>query len=456
MKNKKVVVALKYYKGEINPFDAAALEAALEAGFNDVTVVAMAPMSVMSALSSLTRLGVDAILVSDHLFAGSDTIATSYILSEVIRKLNPDLVFCGRQSIDGDTAQVPPMIAERLGFALTGKVVELSPSGEFKTRAGDLADLNSKRVITFERMRTLRFPSMFSKPRPVSVITNSELKLPAERVGLRGSPTRVIKSYESTVGRRMCKFIKMEELADTINFSLNRERKEVFSVSCEKLEKIYFFGNIRSLAESIADVAVEVLCDGKDICEIADYLKSEAARVVLFEGNDMLKELASRLAVLCGAGICADCISFRIDDGRFVMTRPAGGGNITADIISVSDMAFATVKTADSKGAEVIFSIGKGAISKIDRIRKISDEYNAELCASRIVVDSGKMPYSSQVGLTGKSVAPSVYVAYGISGAVQHTVGISGARTVIAINNDKNATIFDYADYGIVADINEF
>ena len=456
MKNKKIVVALKYYKGEINPFDGAALESALEAGFTDVTVVAMAPMSVLPSLTSITRLGVEAVLVSDPHYAGSDTIATSYILAEVIRKLDPDLVFCGRQSIDGDTAQVPPMLAERLGFALSNKVVELSPSGEFKTRGGDTVDLDTKRVVTFERMRTLRFPSMFSKPRSVTVITNCELALDPARVGLSGSPTRVVKAYESTVGRRTCKFIDKRELSDTILSSLKKEKREVFASSSEKLDKIYFFGNIRPLAESIANEAVEVAYDGKTALELAAHLKGEGARVVLFEGCDRLKELASRIAVLCEAGICADCISFRIDDGRFVMTRPAGGGNITADIISVSDMAFATVKTADSKGAEVIFSIGKGAISKIDRIRKISDEYNAELCASRIVVDSGKMPYNSQVGLTGKSVAPSVYVAFGISGAVQHTVGISGARTVIAINNDKNATIFDYADYGIVADINEF
>jgi electron transfer flavoprotein alpha subunit len=456
MKNKKVVIALKYYKGEINPFDGAALEAALEVGFTDITVLAMAPMSVMPALTSITRLGVEAILVSDPLFAGSDTIATSYILSEVIRRLDPDLVFCGRQSIDGDTAQVPPMLAQRLGFALSSKVVEILPTSDFKTRTGEFVDLNSKRVVTFERMRTLRFPSMFSKPRTVTLITNSDLCLTPERVGLAGSPTRVIKAYESTVGRRNCKFISKDELKDTVIRSLSRERKEIFSASSEKLDRICFFGNIRPLAESIANDAIGIEYDGRDIREIADRLKTEGARVVLFEGNDRLKELAARLAVLCEAGICADCISFRVDDGKFVMTRPAGGGNITADIVSVSDMAFATVKTADTKGAEVIFSVGKGAVSNIDRIRELSAEYNAELCASRIVVDSGKMPYSSQVGLTGKSVAPAVYVAFGISGAVQHTVGISGARTVIAINNDKNAPIFDYADFGIIADINEF
>jgi electron transfer flavoprotein alpha subunit len=297
---------------------------------------------------------------------------------------------------------------------------------------------------------------MFSRPSDVRVINNSELGFDGGSVGLSGSPTRVVKAYESTVGRRACQFIDKSRLDEVITESLGRDVGEVLCEQSEKLNEVYYFGNIKPLAESIAHNAKEVSYEGSSVDEIAAYLKSNGARVVLFEGNDTLKQIAARVAVIVGAGICADCISFRVDNGKFVMTRPAGGGNITADIISVSDMAFATVKTADTKGAEVIFSVGKGAVSNIDRIRELSDKYNAELCASRIVVDSGKMPYSSQVGLTGKSVAPAVYVAFGISGAVQHTVGISGARTVIAINNDKNAPIFDYADFGIIADINEF
>ena len=80
----------------------------------------------------------------------------------------------------------------------------------------------------------------------------------------------------------------------------------------------------------------------------------------------------------------------------------------------------------------------------------MAKQCNAEICCSRIVADSGKLPYEQQVGLTGKTVNPKVYVAFGISGAVQHTCAIAGAGTVIAVNKDKNARIFDYADYGII------
>ena len=135
------------------------------------------------------------------------------------------------------------------------------------------------------------------------------------------------------------------------------------------------------------------------------------------------------------------------------MTRPALGGNITADIICESDMAFATVRTVKKEGSDVIFSVGKGAVEQIETIKELARKYNAEVCCSRIVADSGKLPYEKQVGLTGRTVSPKVYVAFGISGAVQHTCAISGAGTVIAVNVDKQERIFDYADYGIIDDV---
>ena len=91
----------------------------------------------------------------------------------------------------------------------------------------------------------------------------------------------------------------------------------------------------------------------------------------------------------------------------------------------------------------------------IEKIRALAKKYHAQLAATRTVVDSGDMPYEYQVGLTGKTVSPKVYVAFGISGAVQHTCAIESAKTVIAINPDKDARIFEYADYGIVSKIED-
>ena len=95
-----------------------------------------------------------------------------------------------------------------------------------------------------------------------------------------------------------------------------------------------------------------------------------------------------------------------------------------------------------------------GALPYIDKVRALAEKYGAELCSTRPVADSGSMPYSSQVGITGRVIAPSVLVTFGVSGAVQHTAAISGAGTVIAVNTDRGARIFDYADFGIITDIN--
>ena len=109
----------------------------------------------------------------------------------------------------------------------------------------------------------------------------------------------------------------------------------------------------------------------------------------------------------------------------------------------------ATVRTK-SKSSDIIVSGGKGVADRLDKLKEFADALNAQLGASRGLVDANGAPYEHQVGLTGKTVNPKVYIAVGISGAIHHTVAIEGAKTVIAINPDKNARIFEYADYGIL------
>ena len=449
MKNKKIVVCLKYFKGELNPFDGAALECALEMGAKDITAVTMSPPSAKPTFQALTRLGVKCLFISDSAYAGSDTQATSYILSEAIKRLNPDLVFCGRQSVDGDTAQVPPMLAQRMGYAIQTKVMAFD--GEKITlRSGESFVPQDKTVITFEKIRTLRFPSIFSKIGEVETWDNGILQLPIEKCGFKGSPTRVVKSYESTVGRRDCQFFSVEKLHELIENALKKPRIAQAQEAGKKLKKAYFVGGVKSIAESIAMEAIELEIENKTPEEIA---REVTGKTVLWEDSERLKVFASQTAVLCGAGLCADCISFRVENERLIMTRPALGGNITADIVCESDTTFATVRTVKNDGAEVIFSVGKGAIDQIEEIKEFAKKYNAEVCCSRIVADSGKLPYEKQVGLTGRTVSPKVYVAFGVSGAVQHTCAIAGANTVIAVNTNKQARIFDYADFGIITEV---
>lgn len=452
MKNKKVVVCLKYFKGELNPFDGAALECALETGAKEIVALTMSPASASGAFQSLTRLGVKCVMVSDPLYAGSDTQATSLVLAEAIKRLKPDLVFCGRQSVDGDTAQVPPMLAWRLGFGIRTKAMEIDGESVL-LRSGERFSPQTGTVITFEKIQVLRFPSIFSKAGQAEIWDNEVLKIPQEKCGTDGSPTRVKRSYESSVGRRECRFTDIKNLSELIERGLRSKRAERAQPTGEKLDEAYYAGRVKAVAEGIAKKAIGLSVEGKTAEEIAKALTEKKVKTVLWEDCEELKLLAAQTAVLTGAGLCADCIDFRVESGKLVMTRPALGGNVTADVISTSETAFATVRTVKSEGAEVIFAVGKGAIGQIDKIKELAKRFGAEVCCSRIVADSGKLPYEKQVGLTGRVVSPKVYVAFGISGAVQHTCAISGAGTVIAVNADKNARIFDYADYGVVCDV---
>ena len=452
MKDKKIVVLLKYFQGELNPFDGSALECALESGAKDITAVTMAPKSALDAFKSITRLGVKGVFISDPLYAGSDTQATSKVLSRAVEKLNPDLVFCGRQSVDGDTSQVPPMLAQRLNFDIKVKVIEFN-GNEVKLRNGQSFTPKDKTVLTFEKIRVLRFPSIFSKMGDIDIWDNTVIGLGESECGLKGSPTRVVKSYESSVGRRNCTYTCLENLTKLIETGLNKTRLNQLNESGEKLEKAYYVGKVESVCKSVSKVASLIDVKNKSVEMLANEIKSLSPCQVFWEDSDEYKVLASRVAMLTGAGICADCISFRVEGGKLVMTRPAQGGNITADIICTSDITFATVRTVKENGSDVIFSVGKGAVDYIDKIKEFAKKFNADICCSRIVADSGKLEYERQVGLTGKTVSPKVYVALGISGAVQHTCAISGAGTVIAVNNDKNARIFDYADYGIITEV---
>src|SRR5690242_2623435 len=112
-------------------------------------------------------------------------------------------------------------------------------------------------------------------------------------------------------------------------------------------------------------------------------------------------------------------------------------------------------RAVDLGAAEIIVSVGRGIkeAENIPIVQKLVDALGAELAASRPICDAGWLPMERQVGSSGQTVAPKMYVAVGISGAIQHLVGMKGSRTVVAINKDANAPIFEIADYGIVGDL---
>lgn len=456
----KIVVCVKQVtSGELNPFDACALECALRIPDAEITLLSMGRTGVKGMLEQLTRLGnVNGVLLSDLAFAGADTLATGYALSLVAKKLDPDLIICGRQTVDGDTAQTGSVLATMMGFPVITNVMSIESLDEkgiaCKTRLGDeKADLPA--LITVERINDLRRPSIRSKTKEVVVWTADDIGADKEKCGLKGSPTKVVKSFENESGKRKCKFIAPNKLDDAVKTGLAKEPEAIkIEASAEKLKSVWIVTEApRAMAETVSD---DIKVIEKDTAEnIAKQIQEGKPDVVLWPSDIWSRRTAPIVSAMLETGLCADCTALETDGKDLFMYRPAFSGNVIAKIRCVTKPQMATVRTTLNDVSEVMLAAGKGVRESYHKVEALAQKYDAELAASRGLVDIGFAPYEQQVGLTGKTVSPKVYIAAGISGAVHHIVGMQQAGTVIAINPDKDAPIFEYADYGIIANIED-
>lgn len=455
----KTVVCIKpTAEGDLAPFDASAYEAALRIPGNTVSLLSLAPASRETLLRQLTRLGAEqAFLLSDPVYAGSDTLATAYLLSQGVRRLQPDLILCGRQSVDGDTGQVGPEIAALCGFSLMTCVMEIVSCDEHSVvcvdREGRQKQLPLPALLTVERFCSLRLPSIRSKEGTVTVWDNGTLQADPSRVGLSGSPTRVERTFENTSDRRHCHRITPALLEEVLQSSLQKAPTPIsFAPSAERLEKVFCVGEgVRAIAESVGrQVICLPLTDAEDI---ANHILRGRPQAVLWGSDRKSKEISATVAARLRLGLCADCTALETDGETLWMYRPAFSGSVTAKIRSRTLPQMATIRTPEADGEDFVIGVGLGACPFFQTIRAYAQAHGAVLAASRAAVDGGFMPYAAQVGLTGRNIAPRVYLALGVSGAVHHIAGIKSAGTVIAVNRDPDAPIFAYADYGIVADI---
>ena len=230
-------------------------------------------------------------------------------------------------------------------------------------------------------------------------------------------------------------------------------------------------------------------------------IQERKPRFVVFSHTYLVRDFAPKLAASLDRGLVSDCLGYRHEDGRLVFVRQVFQGKYCADVefvgegpyfvsfqaaafredsvrrgsapakislIPVSlppdtirakpEERFREAKQAvDLTQAEIIIAVGRGikAPENLELAKKLAEPLGAEIGASRPICDSGWLPMDRQIGSSGQTVAPKLYVALGISGAIQHMVGMKGSKTVVAINKDKEAPIFEVATYGIVSDLFE-
>ena len=446
--------------GELGAFDAAAYEAALQIDGAEVILLSMGPATVAPFLQGLTRLGAKkAILLSDSLFVGADTLATAYALAKAIQNIQPDLIFCGRQTLIGDTAQTGPMLSALAGCSLITNVMHVDAVGDGEvsctTRNEGRVGATLPALLTVERLYTLRLPRLRSRIGEVEILGAAEIGAAPERCGLQGSPTRVIKTFENRSGQRKCQWITADQLEDVIaKERMNCRSTAASEKSKELLPDICIVGKSSlSFAQTVSEHITEI--PPADADEIIAQITRIAPSAVLWGSDAQSKRTAAIVAAKMGLGLCADCTVLECEAGELMMYRPALSGSIIAKIKSLTRPAMATVRTESETERDVIVAAGFGVRDQMDAVRAFAEDLGAMLCASRKLVDQGYAPYEAQVGLTGKTVSPPIYIAVGISGAIHHVAGMQRAGTVIAINPDRNAPIFEYADYGIADDFKE-
>jgi len=557
----------------ISAFDLRAISLAVDLKHRygaETTVVTMGPPQARSALIEALAAGIDrAVHLEDRAFAGSDTLATARALAIWLRPEGFDLILLGKCSLDAETGQVGPEIAELLGIAQITGVRKLEVDGptlraERESDEGfDEIECRMPALLTCaervaQPIKLKPGAAEQAKLKPIEVVRAADLDRNLNRFGAAGSPTWVEEIIAEETPLVSVRFIDagdpartaaaiveaLDQLgALTVDAGMRRQvseeartaqpGKDVW-VACETNHKgqitrpsLELMGRGAELASTLRG-ALAAIVIGRPMEGHAGLLASYGADQILLLDNPRLepyapettasaiawavqarkpwglmipasergRDWAPRLAARLGLGLTGDAIGIDLDrELRMIALKPAFGGNIVAPILCRTDPQMVTVRPgvlelprpaasrnasleilrpevqpavsslirshvmldesiAPLEGAEVVVGVGTGVGGPdgVAHAKELARVLQAGLCATRRVTDAGWVPRQLQVGLTGKAIDPRLYIAVGIRGAPNHTVGLKRARTIVAINNDPEAPIFERATLGVVMD----
>ena len=570
---------------EVNPFDVLAMSLAANLKREhcaEVVAYTMGPPQARDALVQCLAMGADsAVHLSDRAFAGSDTLATARALSMALAGRGYDLIICGRNSVDAETGQVGPEIAELLDLPQVSAVrrleIDLAADGgngaltaERLTDEGyDVVRCNLPALITVTEdaapeVYPNRAARQAAQDKPIATLTAADLSADASVFGLDGSPTFVSEIYsvkpqrdriiarDKPVSEAVAELMAYLQargvfdgakpdggasptlqrggrrargdmgaiwvVAETLGGELRPATLELLGRACELADALHTCVEAALIGDDVAHHAATLAAYGADGAHLAQHkrlaryetalytetlaaaIRAHAPYAVLLASTLNGRDLAARLAARLSLGLTGDCIGLEIDDdGRLVQLKPAFGGDIVAPILSRTRPYMATVRPgmltpvapdygvtapvtpiptdalgdvrvrilrsvadesaagAELDSADTIVGVGKGigGPDNLPLVRELADALGAPLGATRDVTELGWLPRQYQIGLSGKSVAPNLYVAVALRGVFNHTVGIQKAGTIVAVNNSARSPIFHAADFGILGDYAE-